>query len=103
MELRGTFKILAFFQLIFGENELKNEKYAKNRPKMTFPLIFVFWCIKQKWPKFQFYLLGHIFAMRFAHFPIDISNLFLEKFVLIYTLNQVRISYNPRKAVNLRA
>ena len=23
---------------------------------MTFPLIFVFWRIKQKWPKIQFYI-----------------------------------------------
>ena len=99
----GTYKILAFFRPIFRKNELKHEKYAKNHPKMTFLLIFVFLCIKQKWPKIQFHLLGHIFVIIFAHFPIDLSDFCLEKFHLIYTLNQVRISDNPRKGVNLRA
>ena len=104
--LRGTlwnFLDIGIFRPFFRKNELKNEKYAKNRPKMTFPLIFVFLCIKQKWPKIQFHLLGHIFIIRFAHFPIEIPNFCLEKFNLIYTLYQVRISDNPRKGVNLRA
>ena len=43
---------------------------------MTFPLIFVFCCIKQKWSKIQFYLLEHIFVVRFVHFPIDISDIY---------------------------
>ena len=47
---------------------------------MTFPLPFIIWSKKQRWPKIQFYLLEHIFSTKFVHFPIDISEIFFEEF-----------------------
>ena len=81
----------------------EKSKSMQKLPKMAFSLIFVFWCIKQKWSKIQFYLLGHIFAIKFVHFPIDISDYFFWLVSLIYTLNKARNSDDPRKCANLRA
>ena len=82
---------------------MKNLKVCKNCPKMAFSLIFVFWCIKQKWSKIQFYLLGHIFVIKFVHFPIDISDFSGGEVPSMCTLNEAKNSADPRKSLNLRA
>ena len=79
--LRGTlwdFLDIGIFLAHFLKGT-KNKKVFKNRLKTIFPLIFIFWSIKQNWPKIQFYLLGPISVIRFVHFPIDISNYFFKK------------------------
>ena len=81
----------------------KSLKYTKITQKVTFPLTFVIWCKKQRWPKIQFYLLEHIFSTKFVHFPIDISDFFFGGVLSIFTLNKAKILADPRKGLNLRA
>ena len=81
----------------------EKSKSIQKLPKMAFSLIFVFWCIKQKWSKIQFYLLGHIFVIKFVHFPIDISDFSGGEVPSMCTLNEAKNSADPRKSLNLRA
>ena len=98
----GLFRYWHFFGQFLVKMNKKNEKVFKNRLKTIFPLIFIFWSIKQNWLKIHFYLLWPIFAIRFVHFPIDISNYFFKKVSWLNISNQAKNSDDCRKYVNLK-